>query len=337
MAALKALELDGHLDEVAQAPVCALVGDAEALQARSLRTVRDAAAPPDQPGSTVREFDGAVQARDVFDELRTIPFLGLAGRRAVVINDGDEFLRAHGEKLVRYLKTPSPTSTLILCLSKLDGRSAPAKAISAKGIVVDCTRLTWGDAETWARAHARTMGLRFTPRAARTLIEATGPNVLALETEIEKLAAYCGSEGTVSERDVGEVVAAGRGRSVFDLSNAVSRGDAAEALRLCNRLLLRGERREAIIAHLGRQVRRLWQVKRLKAAGASEQDVARGLGMPPFAVRQSLASLRGLTDDWFVRQLRILSAADMESKVTSVRSGEAGPWLENLLMRLCER
>lgn len=362
MTTIKALELDDHLPQAGQAPVCLLVGGDEALRARSLSLLRSAAAPPDQPGSTVLELDETPEARQVFDELRTIPFLGLEGRRVVVVRNGDAFLRGHADRLTAYLAKPSATSTLILCLdempttgkatrkgdstqtapdakkkAKADGVRKVVKALRAKGLIVDCGRLSWADARRWLQSHAAACGLKLTPRAVSALVEAVGPNVVALEAEVTKLSAYCSPNGTASERDVGEVVAAGRSRSVFDLSNAVMGGDAAEALRLCNRLLLRGESRDGIIALLGRQVRRLWQVKRLKDGGASERDIARQMGMHDFAVRQSLRQLPGLSDGWFARQLRDLSAADYESKATSLRAAESKGWLENLLVKMCKR
>ena len=98
-----------------------------------------------------------------------------------------------------------------------------------------------------------------------------------------------------------------------------------------------GESREGIIALLGRQIRQLWQVRRMKSAGASDGDIAAGLGMRDFAVRDSIKRLPGLTDAWFARQLSLLSAADYESKASSVRAAEGRVWLENLLVRMCER
>jgi DNA polymerase-3 subunit delta len=355
MTTLKALELRQHLNEAAQAPVCILAGEDDSLRAYCLRLLKEAAALPGQPGSTIREFEDKADARDVFDELKTVPFLGLAGRRTVVIHDGDAFVRAHAERLAEYLKAPSPTSTLILCLSKPPNegqRRAPRRAqaegrpgrpqdlmalAQARGIVVLCAAIRWRDAEQWMRSRVAEMGLRLTPKAAAALMETVGSDLLAIENELDKLAAYCGPHATISERDVGEVVSAGRSRSVFDLSNAVCSGDAPEALRLCAALLLRGETPEGIVAHLARQIRRLWQVRRLQGRDASERDIARQLDLPDFAVSQSLKLVGKLTDDWLARQFELLSAADFECKATSLRSGEEGVWLENLLARMCNK
>jgi DNA polymerase-3 subunit delta len=356
MPTLKALDPEARLREVATSPVCVLLGDDDALRSRALGVVAEAAAPSDQPGSTLRTFETVPEARDVFDELRTIPFMGLAGRRAIVIEEGDAFLAAAWEGVARYLASPSPTATLILCLTRLNAKTPPGgaggssdeakqrkaawvamvKAIGQKGAVIDCSRPTWRDAKAWLRSAAGESGKKLTPRAVDLLVEACGPNLLALQSELDKLVCYVGDEPTISERDAGEMVAEARSRSVFDLGNAVSRGDAAEAVRLCEGLLLRGESREGLIAVLALQVRRLWQMKRLSDAGKSEAEIARELGVQAFVVRNSAALLPRLSEECLARQIDVLADADLESKTTSLRAQEEGVWLAGVLARLCE-
>ncbi len=336
MAKIGALDLEKHLERVEPVPVYALVGNDEALRARSLGILEGFAAPQDEPGSSVRRFDGGGEPSDVFGELRTAPFLGMAGRRAVVVEDGDAFLKSHGEKLVAYLKSPSRTGSLILLVKRLDGRTNVARAIRSVGLEVDCEGATWNQARTWCRERAREKGKQISSEAAYALVEAVGPNVLALENELEKLVAYVGEAGSITAADVGEMTAQARSRSIYELGQAVAAGDTAESLRLCDDLLLRGERREGIIAVLARQVRQYWQLRRLAQRNASPAEMARAAGMPPFAVRKVSPVVRRLSDNWFARRLQMLSDADHESKTASLRSGEEQTWLETLLVRLCE-
>jgi DNA polymerase III delta subunit len=356
MATLKALDPEANLREAATGPICVLLGDDDGLKSRALGVLTDAAAPPDQPGSTLRVFESVPEARDVFDELRTIPFMGLAGRRAVVVEAGDEFLAAAWEGLANYLEHPSPTATLILCLGRLNAKTPPGgaggssesakdrkaawvqmvKTIGKRGAVVDCSRLTWRDARIWLRGAAAEAGKKLTPRAVDLLVETCGPNLLALQSELGKLACYVGDAPTITERDAGEMVAEARVRSAFDLGNAVSGGDAAEAMRLCEGLLLRGEKLEGLIALLAFQVRRLWQMKRLADAGKSEAEIARELGVQGFVVRNSAPQLSRVSEESLARQTEILADADLESKTTSLRAQEEGVWLAGMVARLCE-
>jgi len=355
MPTLKALELEDHIGDVSGVPVCVLAGGDDALRSRSVRMLAEAAAPDDLPGSTVRRFEDVPDARDVFDELRTVPFLGMAGRRVVIVEKGDPFLAGNWGRLAEYLRKPSPTGTLILCLNELN-RSAPpgrkqadsgdkerakswrafVKELSERGAVIDCRTPRWEEARQWSRARAQRMGKNLTPPAASVLVEAVGPDLLALENELEKLSAYVEPETTISERHVGEMVAQARRRIVFDLADVVARGDAAEALRLCARLLLSGERPESIIAVLALRTRQLWQIKRLHAGGVPQKDIAGQVNVPPFVVRRLLGAPGRLSDERLARQLAALSSADLELKTQSLRAQEEEVWLERLVARLCE-
>ncbi len=335
MPTLRALELDARIDELATLPVCAVVGEDESLAARSMLALEHAAAPMEQPGSTVRRVAGKSDAHEAFDELRTIPFMGMAGRRVVVVEDGTAWLKTHTDRVVEWLAAPVPSSTLIIRVPKLDKRRKLYKALSKAGLVVECNRLRWNEAKQWADTVARGLGKKLAPRAVSALIEAVGVNVLAIETELEKLAAFVGEERTISERAVGEIVAHGRARSVFDMVNAVGAANLSEALHLCGDLLLRGERREVIIALLARQVRQLWSVKRLLDQHVGLRDAARQLRMQEWMVERAARTCRNLPETWFMRQLELLADADYESKTTSLHANEEAVWMEATLARLC--
>jgi len=336
MPKFKALELEQYLEEAEPAPAYALHGDDEALLARSLNLVLHALAPDDQPGGTVRTFQEAPEPAAVFDELRTIPFMGMEGRRIVVVQDGDNFVKKNADRIAAYLHRPAESGTLILCLKRADFRTKAMKAVASAGVMVDCSHVRWRDAENWLSSRARDLGKKITPPAASALVEALGPNLMALGNELEKLALFCEPEDTIDIRAVQQVGVRGREQSIFELGTAVSRGERAQAMELCERLLQRGEALEAIIAVLARQVRNLWQIKRLKADGASQNQIAGKLGLPPFVVRRDLKTAPGLADRWFSEQLRVLSEADYELKTTSLRSGEERVWMEKLVAGLCE-
>jgi DNA polymerase III delta subunit len=370
MPALKALELEGRLAEAAGAPVCVLVGKDDSLRAYCLALLKTAAAPADLPGATVREFEDVPEPHQVFDELRTVPFLGLGGRRVVVVEKGDAFLAGRWQALADYMRKPSDTGMLIICVSALGAKGPPTlgrrtaeapeeparpapkpakkerqgpswrdllKALAAQGFLIGCDVPSWSEAKTWLRSQVQRMGKKVTPRAVDSLMEALGRDVIALRTELEKLSAHAGDDAAIAERDVDELVPQARVRSAFILADAVSRGQAKEALRLCDQLLMRGERMEGIMAVLALQLHRLYQVRALHAAGSSQAEIERALKLKDYMVKQALAALPSTSPERLARQLEILSAADLEAKTTSVRSQEEAVWMENLVARLCAR
>lgn len=332
---ISALKFRQVLDNQGPQAVYAFVGDEDYLVGRCLRQLREAVETADAPGGMTREFEGDADSRDVFDELRTAPFMGMKGRRLVILREAGKFASSYGDPLARYVRKPSPTSILAMCFENVDGRTAVGKAIKEGAVTVDCSGLRWRQAANWVRTEARDRGTQLTPAAAQALMEAVGANLFQLESELEKLIQYAADRKAIGEQDVAEVVPHSRTRSIFDIGDSVVRGQTREAFNLAYRLLLRGESVHGIVSILARRVRQLWRMKRMNEAGMGQKQMAGKLGVPPFVVRKSMNVLRRVSDSSLARQLRLLAAADHELKTSSLASSEEEAWLEKLLAKLC--
>jgi len=335
MPKIRALEFADNRTGSQLLPVYALVGDDPYLLHICRQDIIQGVERNDAPAGMCRIFSGSAPGREVFEELRTLPFMAMEGLRGAIVEDADEFVRQNKESLEAYLDRPARTAVLVLCCHDLDGRTKVTRLILKKGMLVDCSPLTWSETARWIGARAARLGRKLTPRAGSLLLEAVGADLFALENELDKLAAYCADETVVSERAVTELVAQSRTRSVFELGNAIASKDVGEALRLSRRLLLRGESLPGLIAVLGRGVRRLWQIRRMHSSGASVAEIHTALRMPEFAVKRSLNLLGGVTEQWLARSLSLLAQADHECKSTAIQRREEDVWLERLLASLC--
>ena len=348
MPTIKALGLARHLQEEPLMPVYLLVGRDESLGARCLRQFKAAVEKPDLPGSTTVEFDDKTAPGRVFDELRTLPFMGMSGRRLVILRQGSSFIAQYGEQLEEYLKKPALTGTLVLWCIGADrssrgggGSGGPNKQVARltrqNVPTVDCKAPSWREAEGWIDSLAQTLGKKLTPRAGAALVEAIGPDLSHLENELRKLVEYAADRSPITVRDVEELVPQSRSRSIFQAADAVCGKNAAEALRLCRQVLLRGDTVQGIVSVLSTRVRQLWQTKRILGSGSGTREVAKELGLESFMAQKLSKLAPRLTDQWFVQSLRILSRADLESKTTSMKPGEEEIWLDSLLVALCRQ
>jgi len=334
MPTISAVELPERLKHEGLLCVYGLVGNEEFLVLRCLSQLKNAVEAPDSPGSMTSVFGPDAELGKVLDVLRSAPFLGLKGRKMVVLRDADGFIKSHGEALARYLANPSPTSTLAIQCEELKGKTKLPPLIRQKGHIVRCAQLSWPEARKWVTNEAEQLGKKLTPRACAALVEATGTNLFKLDNEVQKLANYVGENNTITERDIEEIVPHSRTRSIFDIADAVARADVPHALRLCEHLMLRGEKPGNIIAILARHMRQIWQVKRLKQSGANAKEIARQLNLRDFVVQKAL-QLASLSEELIARRLTILADADYELKTSSIRPAEENVWLMRLLARLC--
>jgi len=361
MARIGALELEKDLKEEGLRPVYALVGEDDFLIRRCLSELKRLAQAPDCPGGMTTEFGPDAEAGRVFDELRTAPFMGLKGKRLVVLRNAQGFMTKHREALERYINAPASTSTLVICCQEpgaggaakkrrrdkpqsedepkdtaSKAKGALIKQIGRKGLVVDCRKLREDETKRWVRAQARQLGKDFTPRASATLLEAVGTDLSQLENELRKLVDYAADSPVITEREVEEVVSQTRTRSVFDLVDAIAVGNAADAFRLCQQLLLRGENLNGLISLLAKRTRRLWQIKGLEKAGASQKEMGAKLKVKPYAVTKLLRTSPRLSERVLARHLSILADADYELKTSAIAPREEEVWLMRVVAKLCQ-
>ena len=199
----------------------------------------------------VAGFDAEAELADVLDELRTAPLL--AGHRAVVVRQGDAFVTNHAAALTRYLAKASSTGTLVLIVDawKASSRSKEAlrafadldRAARAVGEFIPCSPPEGGQLLRWIVAAAKERGKRMAREAAGLLAAWSGTDLARLDSEIEKLSLYVGSQDDISPADVGAAVAATTSPAPFRaLPNAIESRRIGKALtELATLMTARGE------------------------------------------------------------------------------------------------
>ena len=241
MAKIPALQFENHLDKQAHQPVYVFEGEDDALLSSCLTALKSSLETDDMPGSMTTDLDDVEDPRDVFDELHTQPFMGMQGKRLVIVREGKDFISSHKTVLEDYLESPPQSGILAVCCDKLDRRFSVVKKLTKTGVIVDCSKLRWRQAQKWISDRAREEGKRISGKAVSALLEAIGPNVTSLGAELEKLVLFVGDRERITENHVQELVPQSRSRSVFDLSEAITRANVTEALKLGQCLLLEGE------------------------------------------------------------------------------------------------
>ncbi|MDY6913775.1 MAG: DNA polymerase III subunit delta [Planctomycetota bacterium] len=192
------------------------------------------------PQTCVTAFGADAELAEVLDELRTAPFL--APRRAVIIRDADAFVAAQRQSLEKYLSSPAPTGTLILMVSSWPRTTRLYKLVAKVGQVMDCSQPSQDSLVRRLRGFASERGKKLAADAAELLAEWIGRDLAAIDGEMEKLSLYVGGRDTITIEDVSSLVTATAGPAAFALTNAITAGDTAAALKALGGILTaRGE------------------------------------------------------------------------------------------------
>jgi DNA polymerase-3 subunit delta len=350
-------------------PGYVLLGDEAFLGAMCRRGVLDALVPGDLKDFCLHDLDLA--ATSIFEALDLAQTPSLMAPFQVVFLRNVKTLYGRGQKkeefaaIDEYFRRPNPQALVVFVadhlvlpqdLRRMDMQDKErAERIretlgDACGLV-ELQRVAADDAMRWVMRSAQVNGVEFTEDAARELVDALGADMLTVASELEKLMLYASAPGgadgggadapgrpTVRLEDVETMVSAAKQRSLYELTDAISRKDAPRALTLLAGLLNASEGGEdASIGHvfsLGRTYRQMLVLneKGVKDQRAMWQVLWPGFRVAPFAADALIAQARRYRDRAELTQgLRWIAKADLE-----LRSSPADKRLvlERLVLRL---
>ena len=351
MPSLKLSEFKAHLEKGPLARLYVLVGEEPFLQREALAALKrrlfglkEGERPP--PGS-VTVLDGSeTTPADVLDELHTRGFF--ADVKLVVVESTGAFLKAHevGAQFLERLPEGGGRAVLVLMAEALDRRTSFARKVKEVGVEVNCEPLSKRDAtaqlRAWVRERASHYGLDLARGADNLLVERAGISLGTLDQELAKLALYVADRGgrpAVAREDIEALVRRDRAFVVYEMTDAVIRGDRGAALKLAGELIEQGMVPEALIGALGAQFRRLWLIRQRLEAGASAGEACREAGVhQQFLWQRACQAAQVRSEEELARSLSLIADADrtLKGQTTSDLGQEPALLVEMLVTRLSQ-
>ncbi|MCX7936649.1 MAG: DNA polymerase III subunit delta [Chlorobi bacterium] len=245
--------------------------------------------------------------------------------------------------LAEYIRSPSPTTILVLAASedsRLDDLKGLAAALSnpkqqAKAVSkiaklrfpynlliehaawIEFPRLPERQLPEWIIKRFKSHGYDCPAEVAEYLIVQVGTRLRDLANEAAKLMLYVGERKRLSIEDVLAVAGASRVYNVFELQKAVGQRDLTAALRILHHMV-RTERQDLlIVTMLARYFFTLWRIDELRQTTTNATELGRAAGISPFFVPEYLAALRHYTSDHIADALELLHQADVTLKSSS--------------------
>ncbi|MEE8583907.1 MAG: DNA polymerase III subunit delta [Acidobacteriota bacterium] len=253
---------------------------------------------------------------EIASAARTLPWLGK--RRWVFVRNAHQ----GGEELAAYLKDPSSRTVLVLDAAR-----------SAKGWPSKLPRISMpqgASIKQWILGRVKKEGYQIDPRAADSLLELVGEDLLLLESELGKQFLYRMESKRITLDSVLEMTLQARQYDIFTLIEAIASEQACRALEILNRLFDSGSTAPAIISLLYWNFRRLRAAHEMLQARVPFYQVLRQLkiwsykGKEGQVRRQSAQRLEGI--------LILLRQADLLLKSTSA---DPRIHLERVIVDMC--
>ena len=149
---------------------------------------------------------------------------------------------ANTDVLDAYTKAPAPETTLVLVASDVDRTRRVYKTLQKHATIVECWGLKGdrdgGDlrqaarqAETLVRQAVAAAGQHIDPQAVRLIAIRAGTDIARLRGDLERLLLFTAGNSRITLEDVQQVVSGETAQDDWAVTNAIQRGDSAEALK----------------------------------------------------------------------------------------------------------
>ena len=306
-------------------PVYLLAGEEALLRDDALGLLRDATVSGAADFNYDRLAGETTSPAALRDAVCALPVM--AQRRLVVLRD-PEPKRGAGKALatelpdILSLVLAQQETVLAIVADKVDRRSRWVKAVADPAVTVDCAApRNSRSLVAFAKQEAKRQKVKLEAGAAEAFAERVGPQLMLLRQEIAKAALLAGDGEKVTQAHVELGSARVAEEPIWDLTDAIGAGQAADALGVLGRLLASGAPSPVILGSLASHFRKLARVR----SGASVPG-------PPFAVKKLEQQARRYRVARLVACLRAIHQADLALKGAAATPPETT--LERLVLGL---
>lgn len=321
---------DRELREGKFCPVYLILGPEEYQCREAINLLKGRLTTPDSLAFDFSEFvAGEVRVDEIIEAANTYPMV--SKRRLVLVHEADNFEEPEQEALVEALPALSPRNTLVISATELDHRKRFYRTLRDTACVAEFSKLNGPALEKWAESYIKKQGYKISQEAIKKIADLAGSDLQSLAMEIDKLLLYAGTEKTIPDAIVNDLIRGSREQTIWDLIDAVGRRDRSNALKALANLISMGEPPLRIVSMLARQFRQALIVQEGLQEGIPYKDIGTLAQIPPFKLQDFIRDARGVNPDSIRRLFVRLAELDRQLKT----SGADGRMLlESLLCSL---
>jgi DNA polymerase-3 subunit delta len=284
-------------------------------------------------------YAGDDSVAEVINAAVTIP---MGGSRKVVILRGAERLKdKEVEPLVGYAKDPS-SRTLLIVTARGIGKGKGASGIPAPPAVrlSDLVKLSAvavfakareADIREWIIRRLGKEGKEIDPEALDIIVDFIGQDLSAIAMEVEKIVIFLGDSTRATLADVEEILPYLRVHTVFELTDSLSRGDAAGSVEMLREVIGEGADPTQILSTIRWHFMRLWSLKSMIDTRADEGRISRELKIPAFRVAEYTAQARRIPHEVFRGVFKEFYKTD---RLLKSRSGKGSVVMDKMALEI---
>lgn len=268
-----------------------------------------------------------IDVKEVAAMSDTLPFF--SDRRVILMEDTGFF--KNQSELAEYLEHAPDTTCFLFVEKEVDKRNKLYKFVSKNGLAVELSEMSPEELRKWVAAKLKKNGKKMTEQNIRYFLEHSGQSLDGISNELDKLLAYVGDREVVEKKDLDEVCVPVITGKLFPMIDAIAQGKAEQALVMYDDLLKLREKPLSILFLITRHFGILIQALDFREVSLSNSEIAKKIGVPPFAVRKYMEQAGRFTEKKLKQALDTCLNTEQDIK-TGQLSEQVG--LELLLVTL---
>lgn len=253
-------------------------------------------------------FEGkSIEIPKVIEVAETLPFF--SERRLILIQNSGLFKTTND--LADYIKTLPDYCYIVFVESEVDKRNRLYKAVKEVGYISEMNGMDEKDIQLWVAQLLKRGGKKITRDTLMYFLNKSGTDMEGMVQEVEKLICYAMDKEVITVEDIDAVCVTQVSNQIFLMIDAIASRKQRQALDLYYDLLTLREKPMSILFLITRHFNILLQIKELK--GQNRNDVAKKVGVPPFAVQKYMSQADNFTKQGLIENLK--DCAEMEAQV----------------------
>ncbi|MFC2133516.1 DNA polymerase III subunit delta [Bacteroidota bacterium] len=268
---------------------------------------------------------------DVLDLASQFPF---GGRKKLIVLKN--FERINDKKSIAgYVKDPPEFTIFVITQNGniADTKKEPYVSLIKRKFIFEARKLKGTELVQWLMRLAKKQGVKIDSDVAQALIDIVGEDKSLLEMQIQKLFDYLGRDKKVTFDLIKKMVAATKEYSIFDLQDALGKGDKAKSVEIVFNLMESGKEPVYIFTMLSRFITTIAQSLELSRMNMSDYDAAKKAGVSYYYYINCKKTNYFLNERRLLNASRALYEGDLTLKTSSI---EAKTLLSIVIGRMLE-
>lgn len=246
-----------------------------------------------EPRGAVVTLDATEKTFTDIQEALTAQTL-FSNTKMVVVENALAAATSLQEKIMVLIKKGVPASHLVVFFEEEpDKRKALFKVLRKQNAEV-FDSLKGAALERWVKERLRANGVGTDTAAVRALVWAVGDDLWRMQTEIDKLTGFVGTNGRIDARTVTAMVPPKINDEVFAMVDALGWGDKQTSLRLLHEQIALGKHHLIILSMVLYQFRNAVMTRDLLDRGVAHHMIAKKTGIHPYAAPKTIKQAQNM-------------------------------------------